>query len=182
MKTPEQFTNVAPAQQAAESRSARPRRAFMFAGALIALAGTSVIASPLSDDRWPGRLVVGDKTLDDFVAIGEEAHPDASWKVRIFQSASMPTLQIRAQWRTIGAVKEWIPTLVNNSATPSGRVTEVRSLAASWPTRGPVDFYGNNGSQSRIEDFADRTELDIDVVELMPERGKSPLLRLDRPA
>ncbi|KXU36551.1 hypothetical protein AXK11_04165 [Cephaloticoccus primus] len=181
MKTPAQLTNVAPAQQAAEPISARPRRAFirkaaMFAGALAALAGTSVSASSLSnlpDDRWPGRLVVGDKTLDDFVAIGEEAHPDASWTVRIFQSASMPTLQIRAQWRTIGAVKEWIPTLVNNSATPSGRVTEVRSLAASWPTRGPVDFYGNNGSQSRIEDFADRTELDIDVVELMPERGKS---------
>jgi len=85
----------------------------------------------------------------------------------------MPTLQIRAQWRTIGAVTEWIPTLVNNTPGSSERVTEVRSLAASWPTRGPVDFYGNNGSQSRANDFIDRIERDIDVVELMPEGGRS---------
>jgi len=127
----------------------------------------------LSDDRWPGRVVVGGQTLDDFVAISEEPFEDAAWTVRVFQSVSVPELQIRAQWRTIGAVTEWIPTLVNNSTKPSGRVTEVRSLAGSWPTRGPVDFYGNNGSQSRPDDFIDRTELDIDVVEIRPNGGRS---------
>jgi len=100
----------------------------------------------LSADRWPGRLVVGGQTLNDFVAIGEEATAEASWTTRVFQSVSVPELQIRAQWRTIGAVTEWISTLVNNAPAPSGRVTEVRSLAASWPTRGPVDFYGNKRS------------------------------------
>jgi len=127
----------------------------------------------LPDARWPGRLVVGGKTLNDFVAIGEETSSDASWRVRVFQSESVPTLQIRAQWRTIGTVTEWIPTLVNNAPKSSGKVTEVRSLAASWPTRGPVDFYGNKGSFHRPEDFLDRTELDIDVLELMPEGGRS---------
>jgi len=127
----------------------------------------------LLDNRWPGRLVVGDKTLDDFVAIAEEASPDAGWTLRVFQSVSAPELQIRAQWRTIGAVTEWIPTLVNNAPKSSGKVTEVRSLAASWPTRGPVDFYGNKGSEARLDDFLDRTELDIDVVELMPNGGRS---------
>jgi len=129
--------------------------------------------APLPDDRWPGRLIVGGKTLDDFVAIKEEASADASWSIRVFQSVSVPELQIRAQWRTIGAVTEWIPTLVNNSTTPSGRVTQVRSLAASWPTRGPVDFYGNNGATSKADDFHDRTEPDIDTIELMPEGGRS---------
>jgi len=127
----------------------------------------------LPDDRWPGRLVVGGKTLDDFVAISEEPSPDASWAARVFQSVSTPELQIRAQWRTIGAVTEWIPTLVNNAPSSSGKVTELRSLAASWPTRGPVDFYGNKGSFHKPDDFADRIERDVDVVELMPEQGRS---------
>jgi len=127
----------------------------------------------LPDDRWPGRLVVGGKTLDDFVAISEEPSDNASWTVRIFESVSVPELQIRAQWRTIGAVTEWIPTLVNNAPKPSGKVTEVRSLAASWPTRGPVDFYGTNGSHESLDDFVDRIERGIDVVELMPNGGRS---------
>jgi len=127
----------------------------------------------LPDGRWPGRLAVEGKALDDFVAIGEEPSPDASWRVRVFQSVSVPELQIRAQWRSISAVTEWIPTLVNNAPKSSGKVTEVRSLAASWPTRGPVDFYGNKGSQHSLEDFADRTELDIATIELMPEGGRS---------
>jgi len=127
----------------------------------------------LPDDRWPGRLVVGGKVLDDFSAIGEEPSPDAEWTIRVFQSESVPQLQIRAQWRTLGAVTEWIPTLVNNAPKSSGKVTEVRSLAASWLTRGPVGFYGNKGSSYKIDDFADRTELDIDLIELMPEGGRS---------
>jgi len=127
----------------------------------------------LPGDRWPGRLVVDGKPLDDFFAIAEEPSTDASWTVRVFQSASVPTLQIRAQWRTIGEVTEWIPTLVNNSTTPSGKVTEVRSLAASWPTRGPVDFYGNKGSFHSLNDFEDRTERDIDAIDLMPDGGRS---------
>jgi len=127
----------------------------------------------LPDDRWPGRLVVGGKTLDDFVAISEESSPDAGWTVRVFQSASTPELQIRAQWRVVGTVTEWIPTLLNNAAKPSGKVTELRSLAASWPTRGPVDFYGNKASAHLPTDFLDRTELDIDLVELMPVGGRS---------
>jgi len=127
----------------------------------------------LPDARWPGRLVVGDKVIDDFVAISEEPSSDASWTVRVFESVSVPTLQIRAQWRTIGAVTEWIPTLVNNAPASSGKVTEVQSLAASWPTHGTVDFYGNNGARSSPSDFVDRTELDIRVVELMPEGGRS---------
>jgi len=90
-----------------------------------------------------------------------------------FQSVSTPNLQIRVQWRTIGAVTEWIPTLVNNSTKPSGAVTEVRSLAASWKTRGPVDFYGTHGSTASLEDFSDRIERDIDVIELMPNGGRS---------
>jgi len=127
----------------------------------------------LPHDRWPGRLVVAGKILDDFVAISEEAPADASWTLRVFQSESVPTLQIHAQWRTIGAVTEWIPTLVNNTPASSGKVTEVRSLAASWSTRGPVDFYGNNGSFHKPDDFLDRMELDIGVLELMPEEGRS---------
>jgi len=127
----------------------------------------------LPDNRWPGRLVVGGKTLDDFVAIGEEPSGDASWTTRLFQSESTPTLQIRAQWRTIGAATEWISTLVNNAPASSEKVTEVRSLAASWQTRGPVDFYGNKGSFHKPDDFADRTERDISVIELMPEEGRS---------
>jgi len=134
---------------------------------------SSGISSSLPDNRWPGRLVVGGKTMDDFVAISEEASPDASWTLRVYQSVSVPELQIHSRERTIGAVTEWIPTLVNHAAKPSGKVTEVRSLAASWPTRGPVDFYGNNGSQAAPDDFADRTELDIDVVGLMPNGGRS---------
>jgi len=103
---------VAPAQaQQSSSQSAK-----------LAFAG-------LPADRWLGRLVVGGKMLDDFVAIGEEVSPDASWAIRVFQSVSVPELQIRAQWRTIGAVTEWIPTLVNNAPKPSGKVTELRSLA-----------------------------------------------------
>jgi len=127
----------------------------------------------LPDSRWPGRLVVGGQVLNDFVAIKEEASPDALWTIREFQSVSVPTLQIRAQWRTIGAVTEWIPTLVNNAPKASGKVTGVRSLAASWQTRGPIDFHGNNGCNSGLEDFADRIEHDIDVVELMPVGGRS---------
>ncbi|KXU35381.1 hypothetical protein AXK12_05265 [Cephaloticoccus capnophilus] len=127
----------------------------------------------LPDKRWPGRLIVGGKTLDDFVAIAEEPSQEAGWTVRVFQSTTAPELQIRAQWRTIGAVTEWIPTLINNSAKPSERVTGVRSLAASWPTRGPVDFYGNKGSEARLDDFLDRTELDIDTITLMPNGGRS---------
>jgi len=88
---------------------------------------------------------------------------------RVFQSESTPALQIRAQWRTIGAVTEWIPILVNNAPKPSGKVSEVRSLAASWPTRGPVDL----GSFHSIEDFLDRTELDIGTIDLMPDGGRS---------
>jgi len=137
------------------------------------LGGAPDIVSPLPHDRWPGRLIVDGKTLDDFVAIAEEASTDASWTVRVFQSVSVPTLQIRARWRTIGAVTEWIPTLINNAPKPSGKVTGVRSLAASWQTRGPVDFYGNNGSTASLDDFIDRTELDIDEIELMPEGGRS---------
>jgi len=147
------------------------------AGAMIlprlAQGGTPSISSPLPDQRWPGRLVVGGKTLDDFVAITEEASPDPSWTLRVYQSVSVPELQIHSRERTIGAVTEWIPTLVNNAAKLSGKVTELRSLAGSWRTRGPVDFYGNNGSQARLDDFADRTHLDIDVVELMPTGGRS---------
>jgi len=127
----------------------------------------------LPSNRWPGRLIVGGKVLDDFVAISEEPSPDALWTTRIFESASVPTLQIRAQWRTIGAVTEWIPTLVNNGISPSGKVTEVRSLAASWPTRGPVDFYGNKGTDIKPDDFLDRTEFDFGLVELMPIDGRS---------
>jgi len=127
----------------------------------------------LPDERWPGRLVVGGKMLVDFMAISKEPSPDSSWTVRVFQSVSAPELQIHAQWRTIGAVTEWIPTLVNNAPKSSGKVTEVRSLAASWLTRGPVDFYGNKGSSYKVDDFVDRTELDIDLIELMPEGGRS---------
>jgi len=128
----------------------------------------------LPDNRWPGRLVVGGKTLDDFVAIGKETSPDAGWTLRVFQSVSAPELQIRAQWRTIGAVTEWIPTLVNNAPKPSAKVTELRSLAASWPTRGAVDFYGTKGSAYKSpEEFSDRTECDINAVELMPNGGRS---------
>jgi len=128
----------------------------------------------LPDNRWPGRLVVGGQTLDDFVAISEEKSSDASWTTRVFQSVSAPELQIRAQWRTIGAVTEWIPTLANNAPKASERVTELRSLAASWRTRGPVDFHGNNGSAELTpEDFLDRIERDIDVVDLMPVGGRS---------
>jgi len=135
--------------------------------------GKTLDFAALPDKRWPGRLIVGGKTLADFVVIAEELSPDASWTVRVFQSVSVPELQIRAQWRTIGAVTEWIPTLVNNSTKPSERVTEVRSLAASWQTRGPVDFYGNKGSEIELDDFEDRTELDIDTITLMPEGGRS---------
>jgi len=148
------------------------------AGAMIlprlALGETPSISTPLLDQRWPGRLVVGGKTLDDFVAIAEEASPDPSWTLRVYQSVSVPELQIRSKERTIGAVTEWIPTLVNNAAKPSGKVTELRSLAASWPTRGPVDFYGNNGSTTNaMDDFADRIEHAIDAVELIPKGGRS---------
>jgi len=44
----------------------------------------------LPDDRWLGRLIVGGKTLTDFMAISEEPSPDASWTVRVFQSESVP--------------------------------------------------------------------------------------------
>jgi len=107
----------------------------------------------LPDNHWPGRLVVGGQTLDDFVAIAEEPSPDAGWTVRLFQSVSVPELQIHAQWRTIGAVTEWIPTLVNNAPKPSGKVTEVRSLAAAWPTRGPVDFTETRGRKRVLMTF-----------------------------
>jgi len=127
----------------------------------------------LPSDRWPGRLVVGGETLDDFVAISEEPSSDASWTSRVFQSVSVPELQIRAQWRMMGAVTEWISTLVNNAPKSSGKVTEVRSLAASWSTRGPVDFYGNKGSFHGADDFLDRVERDIDLVELAPVGGRS---------
>jgi len=127
----------------------------------------------LPADRWPGRLIVGGKTLEDFVAIGEEPSPVASWTTRVFQSVSVPELQIRAQWRTIGAVTEYIPTLVNNAPKSSGKVTEVRSLAASWQTRSAVSFYGNNGSRVRLDDFADRIEHDVDLIELAPRGGRS---------
>jgi len=127
----------------------------------------------LPADRWPGRLIVGGKTLDDFVALSEEPSPDASWTIRVFQSVSVPELQIRAQWRTIGAVTEWIPTLVNNAPKSSGKVTEVRSLAASWQTRSAVSFYGNQGSRVRLDDFADRIEHDVDLIELAPRGGRS---------
>jgi len=130
--------------------------------------------SSVPQDRWPGRLVVGGKVLDDFMAVKEEASPDPAWIIRVFQSVSEPTLQIRAQWRTIGAVTEWIPFLVNNNAAPSARVSEVRSLAASWRTRGAVDFYGNKGSFDGADDFADRIQRGIRAtVELMPEEGRS---------
>jgi len=127
----------------------------------------------LPDARWPGRIVVSGRTLEDFVAISEEPHTDPSWTLRVFQSVSVPALQIRAQWRGIGPVTEWIPFLVNNGHKLSGRVTEVRSLAASWPTRGPVDLYETNGSDQVPDDFADRTKLDIGVVELMSKVGCS---------
>jgi len=128
----------------------------------------------LPDGQWPGRLIVGGQTLTDFVSISEEPAPDSSWTIRMFQSVSVPELQIRAQWRSIGAVTEWIPTLINNAPKSSGKVTEVRSLAAAWKTRGPVDFYGNNGSAELTpEDFLDRTERSIDLVELMPVGGRS---------
>jgi len=127
----------------------------------------------LSDDRWPGRVVVGGQTLDDFVAISEEPFEDAAWTLRVFQSVSIPELQIRAQWRTIGAVTEWISTLVNNAPKSSGKVTEVRSLAASWRTRGPVDFYGTKSEYGSVDGYGDRTERDIEVVELMPYGGQS---------
>jgi len=127
----------------------------------------------LPDDRWPGRLIVGSKTLDDFVAISEEPSPDASWTIRVFQSESVPQLQIRAQWRSLGDVTEWIPTLVNNAPKSSGKVTEVRSLAASWQTQDSVSFYGNNGSRVRLNDFADRIEHDIALIELAPRGGRS---------
>jgi len=127
----------------------------------------------LPNDRWPGRLVVGGKTLEDFVAIGEEPSSVASWTIRVFQSVSVPELQIHAQWRTIGAVTEWIPTLVNNAPKSSGKITEVRSLAASWQTRSAVSFYGNQGSRVRLDDFADRIEHDVDLIELAPRGGRS---------
>jgi len=127
----------------------------------------------LPDDRWPGRLIVGGKTLTDFVAISEEPSPDASWTLRVFQSISVPELQIRAQWRTIGAVTEYIPTLVNNAPKSSGKVTEVRSLATSWQARSAVSFYGNNGTRVRLDDFADRIEHDVDLIELSPRGGRS---------
>jgi len=127
----------------------------------------------LPDDRWPGRLVVGRKVLTDFVAISEEASPDTSWTIRVFQSESVPELQIRAQWRTIGAVTEYIPTLVNNAPKSSGKVTEVHSLAASWEAQDSVDFYGSNGSRVKLDDFADRIERDIDLIELAPRGGRS---------
>jgi len=143
----------------------------------------SLAFATLPDNRWPGRLVVGGKTLDDFVAISEEPHADAGWTLRVFQSVSTPQLQIRAKWRTINRVTEWNSTLVNNAPKPSPKVTEVRSLAASWQTRGPVDFYGTknlpvnfDGVRCLIDDidgFGDRTELDIDTVELIPRGGRS---------
>jgi len=55
-------------------------------------------------------LVLGGKTLDDFVAIKEEPSPDPAWTLRIFQSISVPTLQIRTQWRTIGVASRSVKT------------------------------------------------------------------------
>jgi len=127
----------------------------------------------LPNDRWPGRLVVGGQALTDFVVISEEPSSNSSWTVRVFQSESIPELQIRAQWRTIGEVTEYIPTLVNNAPKSSGKVTEVRSLAASWQTQDSVSFYGSNGSRVRLNDFADRIEHDIDLIELAPRGGRS---------
>jgi len=111
------------------TRNSRSRRDFIrnsavvVAGAMVlprlTLGATPNILSPLPQDRWPGRLVVDGKTLDDFVLIKEEAASDPAWTVRLFQSVSVPELQIRAQWRTMGAVTEWIPTLVNNAAKSS---------------------------------------------------------------
>jgi len=151
--------------------------AMVAAGAMIlprlAQGETPSISSALPDNRWPGRLIVGGKTLDDFVAIAEEASPDPLWTLRVFQSVSVPELQIRSQERTIGAVTEWIPTLVNNTPKYSGKVTELRSLAASWQTRGSVDFYGNKGSFHRPHDFLDLIERDIAVLDLTPVGGRS---------
>jgi len=127
----------------------------------------------LPDARWPGRIVVSGRTLEDFVAISEEPHADAGWTLRVFQSVSVPSLQIRAQWREVGPATEWVPVLVNNSHKLSGRVSSVRSLAASWPTRGPVDLHENNGSTNTPDDFIDRTNRDIGVVELLPNGGRS---------
>jgi len=128
----------------------------------------------LPQDRWPGRLVVGGKTLDDFVAISEEAHQDATWKVRVFQSSLMPTLQIRSQWRNIGPATEYLSTLVNTSQAPSARVTEVRSLAATWAVSGAVDFYGSKGGYDYIlDEYADQIKFDLTAVELEPEGGRS---------
>jgi len=147
------------------------------AGAMIlpqlAQGETPNLSSRLPHDRWPGRLIVDGKTLDDFIAISEEPSPDAAWTIRVFQSVSVPELQIRAQWRSIGAVTEWIPTLVNNAPKSSGKVTEVRSLATSWQTRSAVSFYGNNGSRVRLDDFAERIEHDVDLIELVPRGGRS---------
>jgi len=139
----------------------------------LAQGATPSISSSLSHDRWPGRLVVGGKTLDDFIAISEEASPNASWTLRVYQSVSVPELQIRSQERTVGAVTEWIPTLVNNAEKPSGKVTKLHSLAASWPTRGPVNFYGNKGASNKRDEFLDRIEHDIDLIELIPAGGRS---------
>jgi len=137
-------------------------------------AGFSGGIGTLPENRWPGRLVVGGKTLADFVAIGEEAHPDATWKIRVFQSVSEPTLQIRTQWRTIGAATEWLSTLVNNSPEPSARVSEVRSLAAAWAVPGAVDFYGTKGGYDFIlDEYADLIKFDIDALELRPDGGRS---------
>jgi len=36
-----------------------------------------------------------------------------------------------------------------------------------------VDFYGNKGSEAELDDFEDRTELDIDTITLMPKGGRS---------
>jgi len=127
----------------------------------------------LPEVRWPGRIVVGGKTISDFVAIAEEPHSDASWTLRVFRSASVPALKIRAQWREVGSVTEWISFLVNDSAEPSGRVTELRSLAQKWLTRGPIDFYGNNGSMCILDDFEDIEKHHIDTVELSPNGGRS---------
>jgi|GEM_PF-5631313 len=66
--------------------------------------GKTLDFTALPDKRWPGRLIVGGKTLDDFVAVAEEPASDASWTVRVFQPTTVPELQIRAQWRTIGTV------------------------------------------------------------------------------
>jgi len=166
------------------SNTDNSRRAFIRNSAIVAAgamvlprlsmgATTSDIVSPLRQDRWPGLVVVENKILDDFVALKEEASASGGWTVRTFQSVAVPTLQIRAQWRTIGAVTEWIPTLVNNSSKPSGRVNDVRSLAASWKTRGQVDFYGNEGSLCTLNDFMDRTIFNIENLDLVPLGGRS---------